>query len=129
MTPRQLIRQNGMLVDSNNEPLEGRLKELKRAISSADGDHSKKEELEEQLNQLYQEAKVLIDLRGKLLVFLEPSFGKLDNTAYSYWQDETGNKAIADTVLRAILQDPNGKIIQSYIGNEDDKSYMILFLI
>ena len=50
---------------------------------------------------------------------------KLDNTAYSYWQDETGNKAIADTVLRAILEDPNGKIIQSYIGNEDDKSYMI----
>ncbi|MGB8033299.1 MAG: hypothetical protein WCF03_05705, partial [Nitrososphaeraceae archaeon] len=72
MTPRVLIRQNGILVDSNNEPLEGRLKELKRAISSAEGDHGKKEELEEQLNQLYQEAKVLIDLRGKLLVFLEP---------------------------------------------------------
>lgn len=49
----------------------------------------------------------------------------MDNTAYSYWQDETGNKAIADTVLRAILEDPNGKIIQSYIGNEDDKSNMI----
>jgi len=48
----------------------------------------------------------------------------LDNTAYSYWQDETGNKAIADTVLRATLEDPNGKIIQSYIGNEDDKSYL-----
>ena len=41
----------------------------------------------------------------------------MDNIAYSYWQDETGNKAIADTVLRAILEeDPNGKIIQSYIG-------------
>ena len=48
----------------------------------------------------------------------------MDNTAYSYWQDETGNKAIADTVLRAILEDPNGKIIQSYIGNEDGKSYL-----
>jgi hypothetical protein len=44
----------------------------------------------------------------------------LDNTAYSYWQDETGNKAIADTLLRAIKH-PNGKIIWSYIVKKNSK--------
>jgi hypothetical protein len=62
MTPRVLIRQNGTLVDSNNEPLEGRIKELKREISSTEGDDTNREELQEQLRQLYEEAKVLIDL-------------------------------------------------------------------
>lgn len=71
MTPKVIIRQNGILVDSNNEPLEGRLKELKRKIKETDNS-DEKEDLKQQLSQMYNEAKVLIDLRGKLWVFLEP---------------------------------------------------------
>jgi hypothetical protein len=33
---------------------------------------TKKYDLEEQLRQISQESKILIDLRGKLFVFLEP---------------------------------------------------------
>jgi hypothetical protein len=71
MTPKVIIRQNGILVDSNNEPLEDRLKELKRKIKETDNS-DEKEDLKQQLSQMYNEAKVLIDLRGKLWVFLEP---------------------------------------------------------
>ena len=72
MTPKVIIRQNGILVDSNNEPLEDRIKELKRQIKQTDNNSDEKEDLKQQLSQLYNEAKVLIDLRGKLWVFLEP---------------------------------------------------------
>jgi hypothetical protein len=72
MTPKVIIRQNGILVDSNNEPLEDRIKELKSKIRQTDNDSNEKEDLKQQLNQIYNEAKVLIDLRGKLWVFLEP---------------------------------------------------------
>jgi hypothetical protein len=71
MTPKVIIRQNGILVDSNNQPLETRIKELKRKIKETDY-IDEKEDLKQQLSQLYNEAKVLIDLRGKLWVFLEP---------------------------------------------------------
>jgi hypothetical protein len=71
MTPKVIIRQNGILVDSNNQPIADRIKELKRKINETN-DRDEKEDLEEQLRQLYNEAKVLIDLRGRLWVFLEP---------------------------------------------------------
>jgi len=71
MTPKVIIRQNGILVDSNNQPIADRIKELKRRINEAN-DRDEKEDVEQQLRQLLDEAKVLIDLRGKLWVFLEP---------------------------------------------------------
>ena len=55
----------GLLVDENNEPLKPKIKELKKQINSHEVNDDEKEELEEQLSQLYQEAKVLIDLTGK----------------------------------------------------------------
>jgi hypothetical protein len=72
MTPKVIIRQNGTLVDKDNEPLKPKIKELQRQIRSTKKDEEEKEELQEQLDQLYQEAKVLIDLSDKVLVFLEP---------------------------------------------------------
>jgi flagellar capping protein FliD len=73
MSPKVIIRQNGILVDNNNEALDGRIKDLKKQIRSCkDDDEEKSEELKEQLHQIYQEAKVMIDLRSKVLVFLEP---------------------------------------------------------
>jgi hypothetical protein len=72
MTPKVIIRQNGILVDGNNQPIEDRIKELKRKIKETDKDSEEREDVEQQLRQLLDEAKVLIDLRGKLWVFLEP---------------------------------------------------------
>jgi hypothetical protein len=72
MSPKVIIRQSGILVDNNNQPLADRIKELKRKIKEVDDKSDEKEDLEQQLSQLYNEAKVLIDLRGKLWVFLEP---------------------------------------------------------
>lgn len=71
MSPKVIIRQSGILVDNNNQPLADRIKELKRKIKEVDDKSDEKEDLEQQLSQLYNEAKVLIDLRGKLWVFLE----------------------------------------------------------
>lgn len=72
MSPKVIIRQNGILVDSNNQPVEDKIKELKRKIKNAKNNSDEKEDLEQELSHLYSEAKVLIDLRGKLWVFLEP---------------------------------------------------------
>lgn len=73
MSPKVIIRQNGILVDNDNEPLDSRIKDLKKQIRSCkDDDEEKAEELKEQLHQIYQEAKVMIDLRSKVLIFLEP---------------------------------------------------------
>jgi hypothetical protein len=74
MSPKALIRQNGVLVDSNGEPLEARIRELKVKIKECDRDDdlNQKIYLESKLSKLYQTGKWLIDLHGKTLVFLEP---------------------------------------------------------
>lgn len=60
MTPKVIIRQNGILVDSNNQPIADRIKELKRKINETN-DRQEKEDLEEQLRQLYNEANYCSD--------------------------------------------------------------------
>jgi hypothetical protein len=60
-----------LLVDKNNEPLKPKIKKLKKEIADTN-DNKKQEELKEQLEELYENARTLIDLRGKILVFLEP---------------------------------------------------------
>jgi hypothetical protein len=72
MSPKVIIRQNGVLVDSNNEPLEPRIRAIKKEMRDENTSEEQKEELQEELNQLYDEAKILIDLTGWLFVFLEP---------------------------------------------------------
>jgi hypothetical protein len=74
MSPKALIRQNGVLVDSNNELLEPKIRELKVKIKECDRDDdlNQKTYLESELSKLYQTGKWLIDLHGKILVFLEP---------------------------------------------------------
>jgi hypothetical protein len=87
MSPRVIIRQNGILVDADNQPIADKIKDLKKRIRKAKASNKTKskgkktssseekedlEDLEEQLAQLYDDAKVLIDLQGKLWVFLEP---------------------------------------------------------
>jgi hypothetical protein len=57
-----------MIFMRNNQPIADRINEVKRMIKKS---KDEKEDLEQQLSQLYDEAKVLIDLHGKLWVFLE----------------------------------------------------------
>jgi hypothetical protein len=73
MSPKVIIRQNGILVDGNNNPIGDRIKDLKRAIREAEKDKDSKmeDELTDELEELQDESKILIDLRGKLFVFLE----------------------------------------------------------
>jgi hypothetical protein len=74
MSPKVLIRQNGILVDSNYQPLKPRLKQLKKAIQDAKEreDDDELEALENKLDALIEDAKILIELGGLCLVFLEP---------------------------------------------------------
>jgi hypothetical protein len=71
MSTKLLVRQKGELVDQNNQPLKPQIKELKKQIEEIE-DQSKIESLKEQLQELYENARSLIDLSGKILVFLEP---------------------------------------------------------
>jgi hypothetical protein len=60
------------LVNKDNyQPLDPTIKDLKKQIEECKDDKKKKEKLEEQLEELRKEAKYLIDLSGKILLFLE----------------------------------------------------------
>ena len=74
LSPKALIRQHGMLIDENNQPLEGRIKQLRKHIRECQVSKKVTEEIELQyeLDSLLQKAKLLIDLQGKILLFLEP---------------------------------------------------------
>lgn len=74
MSPKVIIRQHGVLVDSNNQPLKPRLKELKKLIkeNQGSGNEQEAEKLTGELEELKATAKVLIHLQGLCLVFLEP---------------------------------------------------------
>lgn len=71
MSAKALIREKGILVDQNNYPIEPQLNELKtkRAVTE---DKKEQEKLNKEIRQLYENSKTLIDLRNKILVFLEP---------------------------------------------------------
>ena len=72
MSPKVIIRQKGKLVDSNtNEPLEPKIREIKKQISFAKT-FEEKEDLKQQIQQYLENSKILIDLSNTILVFLEP---------------------------------------------------------
>ena len=103
ISPKALIRQHGILVDKENyQALEPTIKDLKKQIRECKDDKNKKEDLQEQLDQLYKEAKYLIDLSGKILLFLEsphPDVWEIIKTALSHdaWEIE---HPYVDTDLR-----------------------------
>lgn len=78
MSTKVLIRQKGTLVDSNYEPIKEKINELKKLISQAHAE-IEKESLKEKLDSLIEGSKRLIDLSGKILVFLEPPHHELWN--------------------------------------------------
>jgi hypothetical protein len=93
ISPKALIRQHGILVDKDNyQPLEPKIRELKKEIRESKID-DEKEELQEQLSQLYKDAKYLIDISGKILLFLEsphPDVWEIIKTTLSHdaWEIE-----------------------------------------
>jgi hypothetical protein len=74
MSAKTLVRDKGMLVDKNLNPIEDKLRELKKKAKrlSKKNEQDEKEKIDEEIEKLYKDAKTLIDLRGKILVFLEP---------------------------------------------------------
>ena len=74
MSPKVIVRQRGILVDSEYNPLKPKLLELKKEIRRCqqNGDLDKEEQHKAELDEFKQDAKVLIDLKGQCLVFLEP---------------------------------------------------------
>jgi hypothetical protein len=74
MSPKVIVRQYGELVDSDYQPLKPRIYELKKEIKKAkeSDDEAEVQRLEDEIQELKATAKVLIDLRGICLVFLEP---------------------------------------------------------
>jgi hypothetical protein len=79
MTPKVLVRQKGVLVDRDNQPIGGRLKKLRRTLRSKEASQEAKDEAYEEMSELKENAKSLIDLSGKTLVFLEPPQRELWN--------------------------------------------------
>ncbi|MGH9984454.1 MAG: bifunctional DNA primase/polymerase, partial [Nitrososphaeraceae archaeon] len=75
MSPKVLIRDHSILIDGDtHEPIEPEIRKLRRQLRSAKKD--KNEELEDEINdqihKLYDNSKRLINLHGKVIIFLEP---------------------------------------------------------
>src|SRR5215212_5368808 len=81
MSTKMLVRQKGVLVDENNEPLKPKIRDIKYQIKLAeqDGDTEHAQDLKDQLAVLYERCRTLIELKGKILVFLEPPEHELWN--------------------------------------------------
>jgi hypothetical protein len=71
MSTKLLVRQKGVLVDENNEPINPAIKELKELIKKTDNS-KEKDKANNRLQELYENSRTLIDLGDKILVFLEP---------------------------------------------------------
>jgi hypothetical protein len=73
MSPKVIIKQNSILVDPRSlKPVMEDIRAVKKQIEQ-EKDDKRKEDLESQLEELKSKACLLIDLRKKIYVFLEPS--------------------------------------------------------
>jgi hypothetical protein len=87
MSTKVLVRQKGILVDRDGVPLKPVLKEIDQQIVKLKGTSSNKgkdhheqiDQLNERKNQMLEDSRMLIDLSGKTLVFLEPPQRELWN--------------------------------------------------
>jgi hypothetical protein len=74
MSTKTLVRQKGVLIDSKGNFIGREVKELKMEISSLGSskmDKGIKAELKQELIELLENSKTLIDLRGTILLFFE----------------------------------------------------------
>jgi hypothetical protein len=71
MSPKVIIRDRGVIVDENNDPLEEKITELKKILKK-EKDTDIKQDIIDKIDSLYKKSKVVIDLSNKIFVFLEP---------------------------------------------------------
>lgn len=81
MTPKVLVREKGVLVDKDNEPIGKEVRKLKGAIKIANGKKKFDEagKLQEELEVLLEDSAYIINLSGMVLIFLEPPHPDLWN--------------------------------------------------
>lgn len=79
MSTKVLVRQKGILVDRNNEPISHKVREVKASLKAAGNKQEDRRQLEEELEQLLDGEGTLIDLSNKILLFLEPPQHELWN--------------------------------------------------
>ncbi|WKT58512.1 hypothetical protein QVH35_03770 [Candidatus Nitrosotenuis chungbukensis] len=70
MSPSALIHERGIIVDENDHPIEDRVDTLDNEIRQCH-DTNRKRELEQQKRALLNNSRNLIDMGGKILVFLD----------------------------------------------------------
>jgi hypothetical protein len=80
MSPKVIIRQDSILVDAGTlKPVQRDIDTLRKQIKKEEDNEKRKQELEEQLEKIRDNVRPLIDLRGKIYVFLEPPSPELWN--------------------------------------------------
>jgi hypothetical protein len=100
MSPKVLIRQYGTLVDRNNQLIAEDVRRLKKELKICEIQSRKDEtkieqveQLKDDLEKLSREPKYLIDLHGRILVFLEPPHPDVWNIlkpiiSHDHWEME-----------------------------------------
>jgi len=106
MSPTALIHQNGILVDSDGDDITEKLKELEESVQTkAD------KEAKQKMSRLIKDAKNLVDLSNKILVFAEPPHHELwdvlkpimshDRNEIEYKTTRgDGSLAVKETIIR-----------------------------
>ena len=71
ISPKVIVRDRGIIVDENNEPIDGKITQLKKSLKK-EKDTDIRQDIIEKIDSLYRNSKVIIDLSNKIFVFLEP---------------------------------------------------------
>ncbi len=70
MSPTALIHQNGIRVDENLNPIDSKIESLEYEIANTE-DKETRTQAKKEIEELLKTAKNLIDLKGKILLFLD----------------------------------------------------------
>jgi hypothetical protein len=105
MSTMALVRQKGILMDSNNEPVKDKIKQLRRDISKTKNE-DEKAELEDKLEAILDDVRSVIILTGKLIVFLEPpqsEVWELIKPILSHDKEEIDYPFVNNTAIEGII--------------------------
>jgi len=110
MSPTALIHQKGILVDENHNPIEEKLEQIEYELENAEDPNFRKQAKKEK-KELLQKSKNLIDLSGKIILFLESPHPRLwdmlkpilshDSKEIEYKTTQTdGSLRVKESVIR-----------------------------
>lgn len=71
-SPTAFIRDRGILVDQDSNSVEEKIEELEEKLDNSVITDEDKKTIREQIRDIKREARTMIDLRNKIIVFLEP---------------------------------------------------------